>query len=130
MEKDNKVRAKKSLGQHFLRDENIAKKIVDTLTVVPERPGVLEIGPGMGVLTKYLITNPQIDLKVSEIDRDSVAYLKMHFPQLAGAIIEGDFLQLQLETIFPQQFSIIGNFPYNISSQIFFKVLDYRHQVV
>lgn len=129
MEKDNRVRAKKSLGQHFLRDENIARKIVDTLQIDTTRPDVLEIGPGMGVLTKYLVTKPELSLKVSEIDRESVAYLKLHYPQLGQAIIEGDFLELDLEKFFPGKFAIIGNFPYNISSQIFFKVLDYRQQV-
>lgn len=129
MEKENRVRAKKSLGQHFLRDENIARKIVDTLSTDPDRPDVLEIGPGMGVLTKYLVTNQKINLKVSEIDRESVAYLKVHYPQLTTSIIEGDFLELDLAAIFPARFAIIGNFPYNISSQIFFKVLDYRQQI-
>ena len=128
--KDKKVRAKKSLGQHFLHDLNIARRIVDSL-----KPGsasnqnVLEIGPGMGVLTQYLLQQTDRNLKVIEIDRDSVAYLKKNYPELKEKIIEGDFLQLKLGEIFPGRFSIIGNFPYNISSQIFFKVLDDRDQV-
>jgi 16S rRNA (adenine1518-N6/adenine1519-N6)-dimethyltransferase len=123
----DKVRPKKSLGQHFLHDEAIARKIVEGLTAPLTEP-VLEIGPGTGVLTKYLLEMGR-DLKVAEIDRDSVAYLKKHYPALDGRIIEGDFLQLDLGTWFAQPFAVIGNFPYNISSQIFFRLLDYRAQV-
>lgn len=128
-----RVRAKKSLGQHFLHDEGIARKIVEGLVPRTSGEGVLEIGPGMGVLTKYLVENPAIDLKVVEIDRDSVAYLKRNFSALDGRILEGDFLEMDLTPLFQGTFSIIGNFPYNISSQIFFKVLKDRnrvHQVV
>jgi 16S rRNA (adenine1518-N6/adenine1519-N6)-dimethyltransferase len=120
-----KVRAKKSLGQHFLKDQSIARNIVDALAKSSGQP-VLEIGPGTGVLTKFLIER-KVDLKVIEIDRDSVAYLKVHYPDLA--IIEGDFLGMDLRMIYPGHFSVIGNFPYNISSQIFFKVLEHRDQV-
>jgi 16S rRNA (adenine1518-N6/adenine1519-N6)-dimethyltransferase len=129
MQKENKVRAKKFLGQHFLKDLNIAQKIVGSLTA--DKPGtrVLEIGPGMGVLTQYLIVNKNIDLKLIEIDRESVAYLKSHYPLLEPAIIDGDFLQMDLGSVFSGKFSIIGNFPYNISSQIFFRVLEYRDRV-
>lgn len=123
-----KVRAKKSLGQHFLNDEGIARKITEGL-VVQDKTNVLEIGPGMGVLTKYLVQNPGIDLKVIEIDRDSVAYLKKHFAALEGRIVEGDFLEIDLNQIFSGSFSIIGNFPYNISSQIFFRTLEERNRV-
>jgi 16S rRNA (adenine1518-N6/adenine1519-N6)-dimethyltransferase len=123
-----KVRPKKSLGQHFLKDESIALKIVEGL-LLQNNEKVLEIGPGMGVLTKYLVQNPGIDLKVIEIDRDSVAFLKKHFPLLQGKIVEGDFLETDLDSIFEGQFAIIGNFPYNISSQIFFKTLEQRHRV-
>lgn len=123
-----KVRPKKSLGQHFLNDEDIAQKIVESL-LVSSTEKVLEIGPGMGVLTKYLIAKPTIDLKVIEIDRDSVAYLKKHFKTLDSRIIEGDFLETELKNIFSDRFSIIGNFPYNISSQIFFKALADRDRV-
>ena len=125
--KSHKVRPKKSLGQHFLHDLNIAQRIVDALQVDSSTQPVLEIGPGMGVLTQYLIHQEQLDLKVIEIDRDSVAYLKKHYPALQ--IIEGDFLETDLSRIFADKFSIIGNFPYNISSQIFFKVLGQRDQV-
>ncbi len=132
--KSEKVRPKKSLGQHFLHDQRTAEKIVDSLQLsMPQPMNVLEIGPGMGVLTKFLIAKNQISLTVNEIDRDSVAYLKKHYSSLDGRIIEGDFLQLDLQQVFTQPFAIIGNFPYNISSQIFFKVLenkDYVTQVV
>jgi 16S rRNA (adenine1518-N6/adenine1519-N6)-dimethyltransferase len=121
----NKVRPKKSLGQHFLNDQRIAEKIVDALTISSGEP-VLEIGPGTGVLTQFLKTR-KVDLKVIEIDRDSVAFLKQHYPDLA--IIEGDFLRIDLQNIFSGKFAIIGNFPYNISSQIFFKILEHRDQV-
>lgn len=128
-----KVRPKKSLGQHFLHDQNIAQRIVASLQVEKEQNAVLEIGPGMGMLTKFLIDQPGLDLKLIEIDRDSVAYLKKHYTILHDKIIEGDFLEVDIEKIFPRKFSIIGNFPYNISSQIFFKALKYRdkiHQMV
>jgi 16S rRNA (adenine1518-N6/adenine1519-N6)-dimethyltransferase len=127
--KYNKVRPKKSLGQHFLHDLNIARRIVDGLNPSPSNQNVLEIGPGMGVLTQYLLQQSDKNLKVIEIDRDSVAYLKKNYPALEDKIIEGDFLEWQIDEIFPDKFSIIGNFPYNISSQIFFKVLDSRQQV-
>jgi 16S rRNA (adenine1518-N6/adenine1519-N6)-dimethyltransferase len=120
------VRPKKFLGQHFLNDQNIARQIVESLTVSTDS-NVLEIGPGTGVLTRYLIKKENINLKVIEIDWDSVAHLKKHYPGLG--IMEGDFLELDLRTIFTGSFSIIGNFPYNISSQIFFKVLEQREQV-
>lgn len=97
--------------------------------VLPEGPvQVIEIGPGTGVLTQYLMTKPQVALTLFEIDRESVAYLKEQFPSLASKIVEGDFLQMDLEKVVPGDFHIIGNFPYNISSQIFFKVLEHRQQ--
>ncbi len=124
----HQVRAKKHLGQHFLNDENIASKIADSLSL--EGYGnVLEIGPGMGVLTKYLL---QKDIKthVIEIDTESVAFLKAHYLDLADRIIEKDFLKYDLHEIFKDDpFAIIGNFPYNISSQILFKTLEMRHQI-
>lgn len=119
------VKAKKFLGQHFLTDENIARRIVESLS--PDSHHVLEIGPGMGVLTKYLITRENTDFRVVEIDRESVAYLHDHYPTLA--VIEGDFLKIDLNTLFQERYSIIGNFPYNISSQILFKVFDNRNRV-
>lgn len=124
----SKVHAKKHLGQHFLTDQNIAKKIAESLTDKAAST-TLEIGPGMGVLTKFLINKPAHKLVVVEIDRDSVAYLKTNFPQLSDNIIEGDFLKLNLHDYFATPFNIIGNFPYNISSQILFKTIDYRDQV-
>jgi 16S rRNA (adenine1518-N6/adenine1519-N6)-dimethyltransferase len=125
----NSVRPKKSLGQHFLHDVNVAGRIVEALALESFTPSVLEIGPGMGMLTKNLIQRENIDLKVIEIDRDSVAYLRKHYPSLEGKIIEGDFLKADLLALFPKRFSIIGNFPYNISSQIFFKILETHQQI-
>lgn len=117
------VKAKKALGQHFLINLEIAKRIVDSL----EGGGkVLEVGPGMGVLTQYLIQRSDVDLTVAEIDVESVEYLKEKYPnELDGRILEGDFLKMELN----EKTNIIGNFPYNISSQIFFKVLDYKDNV-
>ncbi len=119
------VRAKKYLGQHFLRDEGIALQIADSLTGAT--PHVLEIGPGMGVLTKYLCDRPDLDFHAIEIDTESVEYLHQHYSALH--VIEGDFLSLDLSTIFSEPFAIIGNFPYNISSQILFKLFDNRDRV-
>lgn len=123
-----KVKPKKFLGQHFLTDLSVAERIVDTLKDYVGTP-VLEVGPGMGVLTQYLIAKGH-DLKVVELDRESVDYLHANFPELEGKVIGEDFLQLDLASMYDGQFCIIGNYPYNISSQIFFKVLDYRDQVV
>jgi 16S rRNA (adenine1518-N6/adenine1519-N6)-dimethyltransferase len=123
------VRPKKFLGQHFLKDKNIALRIVDSLVLSKGVNQVVEIGPGTGVLTQYLLTNPDIDLKVVEIDRESVTYLAEHYPSLKGRIISNDFLELEMEKEFSENLIIIGNFPYNISSQIFFKILDHRNQV-
>lgn len=122
------VRAKKHLGQHFLNDENIASKIADSLSF-KGCDVVLEIGPGMGVLTKYLIKKNK-PLSVIELDRESVAYLLENFPELKGNILQGDFLKLDLQEVFEgKQLAIIGNFPYNISSQILFKAIEFRHVV-
>ena len=119
------VRAKKHLGQHFLKDENIARRIADSLT--GEVKQVLEIGPGMGVLTKYLVDKSELNFCAIEIDTESVAYLNQHYPHLK--VIEGDFLRLDASTLFQDSFAIIGNFPYNISSQILFKVYESRNMV-
>lgn len=123
-----KVRPKKALGQHFLVDLSIAERIADTLQGYVGSP-VLEVGPGMGVLTEFLLAKGH-DLRVVELDGESVDYLERNFPQLDGRIIADDFLRLDLGAIYDGQFCIIGNYPYNISSQIFFKVLDYRDRVV
>ena len=120
------VRPKKALGQHFLTDQSVAQAIVASLQ---SRGPVLEVGPGTGVLTKYLLQDPDIELKVVELDSESVRYLLEHYPKLASGLYEADFLKLDLKKLFPGHFAVIGNFPYNISSQIFFKVLDYREQV-
>jgi 16S rRNA (adenine1518-N6/adenine1519-N6)-dimethyltransferase len=117
----NKVRAKKYLGQHFLNDEAIAKAITDLLSKDAKK--VVEVGPGMGVLTKFLILK-NIDLKLVEIDKESILYLMLHYPQLEKQIIEADFLKLNLPEEIGEQFALIGNFPYNISSQILFIVFE------
>lgn len=122
------VRAKKNLGQHFLNDKNIALKIVDSLQA-DDIKHVLEVGPGMGVLTQFLLRKKNYQTTVVEIDRESVAYLKVHFPELEDRIISRDFLKMDLGAYFSEPFAIIGNFPYNISSQIFFKVLEHRDQI-
>ena len=134
------VRAKKALGQHFLTDLKIAESIVSSLRL----PGcgekyisegedwpsqTLEIGPGMGVLSQYLLRKPEADLKMIEIDNESVAYLLSQFPEADGRVIYGDFLKMDLDSLFPGQFNVIGNFPYNISSQIFFRILDCRGRI-
>jgi len=121
------VRAKKSLGQHFLNDKNIAQRIVDSLSGNTEK--VLEVGAGMGVLTELLLQRNDITTYAAEIDRESITYLQTKFPALGERLISGDFLQMDLTKLFSENFSVIGNFPYNISSQIFFKILDYRDKV-
>jgi len=120
------VKPKKSLGQHFLTDQNIARKIVDSLG--SETTDVLEIGPGMGVLTQYLLNRTEFNLHAIEIDRDSVAYLQQNFPQLKNIWSE-DFLKSDIAVKFEGNFTVIGNFPYNISSQILFKVLALRNRI-
>lgn len=121
------VQPKKHLGQHFLTDKNIAQKIVASLN--SDTQNVLEIGPGTGVLTGILLEENQQNLKVIEIDKESIHYLKKTYPEFSENIIEGNFLKFNLKEIFSDNFSVIGNFPYNISSQILFRVLDYRNQV-
>ena len=123
-----KVRAKKSLGQHFLTDLSIAERIAHTLDDFKHLP-VLEVGPGMGVLTQFLL-DMGLDLTVVELDSESVDYLEVAYPQLHGRIIGEDFLKMDLKKLYGDKpFCVIGNYPYNISTQIFFKVLDYRDQV-
>lgn len=118
------VRPKKFLGQHFLTDLNVAQRIAETISA----GRVLEIGPGMGVLTQYLLKNKNIDLTAIELDRESVVYLKEWYPELH--LIEGDFLKLDLAELYSEgEFCVIGNYPYNISSQIFFKVLEYKDRI-
>lgn len=121
------VRAKKHLGQHFLKDENIARKITDSLSLPCE--ALLEIGPGTGVLTKYLLELRVNKFLAIDVDRDAVPYLKKTFPEAVDNFIEGDFLRIPVDQLFDGPFSVIGNFPYNISSQILFRVLDYRNQI-
>ena len=122
------VKPKKFLGQHFLTDLGIAQDIADTVDTCPNLP-ILEVGPGMGVLTQFLMTKDR-DVKVVELDYESVAYLKENFTALDGNIIEDDFLKLKLENIFNgNPFVLTGNYPYNISSQIFFKMLDYKNLI-
>ena len=120
------VRPKKNLGQHFLTDLSIAKRIADTVDEPYANLPVLEVGPGMGVMTQYLVEKPR-PLKVVEIDRESVAYLNENFPKLRENILGADFLRMDLNEVFGgQQFVLTGNYPYDISSQIFFKMLDNR----
>ena len=119
------VRPKKQLGQHFLTDQEVAQKIANTVDACPGLP-ILEVGPGMGVLTQYLLPKGR-PVKVVEIDTESVAYLKEHMPQLGEDILEDDFLRMPLDRIFGgEPFVLTGNYPYNISSQIFFRMLEYR----
>ena len=122
------VRAKKALGQHFLTDQGIAMTIVDSLEAGGVR-NVLEIGPGMGVLTQYLLKRDDIDLKLVELDGESVEYLLTHFPGMQGKLYEMDYLKLDVHLLFPGEYRVIGNFPYNISSQIFFKILEDKDRV-
>lgn len=123
-----KVKAKKHLGQHFLKDEDIAKQIADTLNL-EGYDDLLEIGPGMGVLTKYLLEKP-VNTHVIEIDSESVTYLNENYPKLKDRIISKDFLKYNINEIFEgKQFAIIGNFPYNISTQIVFRALEFRNQI-
>ncbi|GIV36156.1 MAG: ribosomal RNA small subunit methyltransferase A [Cyclobacteriaceae bacterium] len=121
------VKAKKRLGQHFLHDRHIAGRIADSLQLHEPVEYVLEIGPGTGILTGYLLNNPSIRLKAVEIDPEASAYLHRMWPQLD--LIQNDFLKVDLSTLFSTQFSIIGNLPYNISSPIFFSVLRHRQLV-
>ncbi len=122
------VRPKKNLGQHFLTDLSIAKAIADTVDACSDLP-VLEVGPGMGVMTQYLVEKPR-PLKVVEIDRESVAWLNEHFPKLRENILGEDFLRMDLHTVFDgQPFVLTGNYPYDISSQIFFKMLDNKELI-
>ncbi|MFH1004781.1 MAG: 16S rRNA (adenine(1518)-N(6)/adenine(1519)-N(6))-dimethyltransferase RsmA [Bacteroidota bacterium] len=130
---------KKHLGQHFLRDENIAKKIVNALSKKDDYKTVVEVGAGTGVLTKYLLQEKDFETYLVEIDKESITFLKKNFPELEGRIIEGDFLKIDIKNLFQQKtlnsefrtekFAVIGNFPYNISSQILFKVLEHRNQI-
>lgn len=124
------VRPKKALGQHFLTDEPTARRIADTIAPPSGLP-VLEVGPGMGVLTKYLLADGH-DLKVAEIDGESIEYLRRNYPALntGGRLLDADFLKLDLSAVFGgREMCVIGNYPYNISSQIFFHILDYRDTV-
>jgi 16S rRNA (adenine1518-N6/adenine1519-N6)-dimethyltransferase len=131
------VKAKKSLGQHFLKNHGIAERIVSSLVFGKENAPlreerihkVLEIGPGTGVLTGLLLERDDVDLAVIEIDKESIEYLRINYPQLTGRMIEGDFLKTELASLYSRDFYIIGNFPYNISSQIFFRILDHRDQI-
>ncbi len=121
------VRAKKALGQHFLKDQAIAKAIVDSLKLnvdEQKKHNVLEVGPGTGVLTQYLLQMPNINLELAEIDTESIVYLRSTYPQQLSSLEQKDFLEMDLNSIFNGEFTVIGNFPYNISSQIFFKILD------
>ncbi|HLW39129.1 MAG TPA: 16S rRNA (adenine(1518)-N(6)/adenine(1519)-N(6))-dimethyltransferase RsmA [Brumimicrobium sp.] len=124
------VKPKKHLGQHFLTDENICRKIVDQYTNFGGKHNVLEIGPGMGAITKYFLEIEGINLEVMEIDTESVEYLQKNFEPLQGKVHVSDFLKTDLNSLFKgEPFAVVGNFPYNISSQILFHCLEYRNQV-
>lgn len=120
------VRAKKALGQHFLTDKGIARRIAEALS---GGGAALEVGCGMGVLTQFLLERNDLTTWGAEIDTESVDYLHVHYPEFTPRLMEGDFLQMDLEKLFPDGVKVIGNFPYNISSQIFFKVLDYKELI-
>ena len=120
------VKAKKHLGQHFLTDKNIAAKIVNSLQTAGP---VLEVGPGMGILSDFLLQKPELEIFLVDIDTESYQFLQKKYPQLKENLINADFLAMDFDAVFTGTFSIIGNFPYNISSQILFKVLDNRHKV-
>ena len=123
-----KVKPKKHLGQHFLTDMSISQRISDS--VLPDMAkSTLEIGPGTGVLTQYLLKREDFDLTAIEIDTESVEYLKIHYPELTPNLIFGDFLHSNVEEMYPNKVNIVGNFPYNISSQIYFKILEYKNFV-
>jgi 16S rRNA (adenine1518-N6/adenine1519-N6)-dimethyltransferase len=127
------VSPKKQLGQHFLKDENIAKKIADSLVGTHAYQQVIEVGPGTGVLTKYLLADKRFTTHVVEIDKESIAFLNKHYPHLSDRIMDKDFLKFTPDWIHTEtletSFAVIGNFPYNISSQILFKILEYRNQI-
>lgn len=120
------VKAKKHLGQHFLTDKNIAAKIVNSLKT---EGAVLEVGPGMGILSDILLQKPGLDVYLVDIDAESYQFLQKKYPELGEKLIHADFLQMDFDAVFTGTFSIIGNFPYNISSQILFKVLDNRNKI-
>ena len=124
------VKAKKHLGQHFLTDKNIAEKIVNSLQSGEKYHQVLEVGPGMGILSDFLLSNKSLETFLVDIDTESFDYLKKRYPDLGNRLINADFLQMDFKEIFPGKMAVIGNFPYNISSQILFKILDNRDQVV
>lgn len=121
------VRAKKSLGQHFLRDQNIARKITESLLPVTDE--VLEIGPGMGALTRILLASPSFSVRAIDIDRESIEYLHTELPEHKDRILYGDFLKMDITELYQKPFSVIGNLPYNISSQIFFRIIENRELV-
>lgn len=123
------MKAKKSYGQHFLNNEAIAKEIAHSLNLKNQYNSIVEVGPGKGMLTKYVLQHKNHELKVVEADHDMVAYLTKHYPKLVPNIIAEDFLKVNLKDYFKEPFAIIGNFPYNISSQILFKLLDNKEQV-
>ena len=124
------VKAKKHLGQHFLTDKNIAEKIVNSLKSTDKYTQLLEVGPGMGILSDFLLAKNDPEAYLIDIDTESFNYLKKKYPALGDRLMNGDFLELKFKDVFPGKLGIIGNFPYNISSQILFKVLDNRDQVI
>lgn len=124
------VKAKKHLGQHFLTDKNIAEKIVNSLHLGDKYKQVLEVGPGMGILSDFLLSNKNLETFLIDIDKESYDFLNKKYPELGDRLINADFLELNFKDFFPDKLAVIGNFPYNISSQILFKILENRDQVV
>ena len=124
------VKAKKHLGQHFLTDKNIAQRIVDGLVHTDKYHQVLEVGPGMGILSDILLQREDLQTFLIDIDTESFNFLREKYPQLGDRHTNGDFLKLSFESIFPGKFAVIGNFPYNISSQILFRILENRQNIV
>lgn len=122
------IKPKKALGQHFLRDENYARRIVKALSL-KDYKCLLEVGPGTGVLTKHLLQIEGVRFKANEIDNTAIQYLLGCYPALLGSIIQGDFLTVELDKVFDEQYAVIGNFPYNISTQIVFKILEHRERI-
>lgn len=124
------VRAKKHLGQHFLTDKNIAQKTVESLRAGDKYRQVLEVGPGMGILSDFLLQKPEYEAFLIDIDTESYTFLQKKYPALGSRLINADFLELDFASLFEPKMAVIGNFPYNISSQILFKILDNRERVV
>ncbi len=122
------VKPKKHLGQHFLTDMNISQRIADSV-LGSYAPITLEVGPGTGVLTQFLLKRDDFELQAVEVDKESIEYLRINYPEFSNRVIDGDFLKMNLQELYPQKVNVVGNFPYNISTQIYFKILEYKDLV-